>query len=529
MENIEFQIVEHLKSQQAALQLALEEQAQANIKLQTVNQDLNAVNQDLKAANQYLEEQLAWFHKQLFGKKSERISSSNSEQLEFEGFQLISKSPEKTHSIPAHQRTVQKRGGQDAIQLDQNLPVQTIVLDLPSEEKICKETHQPLQKIGEEVSHKLAYTPGSYYIKKYIRPKYAHPKQPEQGIAAAPMPESILTRSLADDSFLAGIIVQKFANHMPLYRVAEQLARDGIQISQKLLSQWVIRCGIALKPLYEAMLKKILQSGNVFIDETPVKLQAKEKCSTAYMWVIVGGMESNPSYRVYHFCNNRRHENAEKLLQGYEKVLHSDKYNAYQKLADEKKIIWCPCYSHIRRKFIEGDGSDPIFSAWVLRKIRYLFMLERVAWARSEEERLKIRQEKEAPIIDELVQKIKTRLIEGKVLPKSKFREALCYVMGLSPYLKNYTLHAFARLDNNPAERAVRPLAIGRKNWLFFGSVNGGEAGAVLLSLVQTCRGLEINPYIYLEDVFRRIMSYPASRLEELLPDRWLAARKSVT
>ena len=154
-------------------------------------------------------------------------------------------------------------------------------------------------------------------------------------------------------------------------------------------------------------------------------------------------------------------------------------------------------------------------------------MLEKVAWARSPEERLKIRQEKQVPIIDELTAKIKERLIDKKILPKSKFREALGYFCGLIPYLKNYTQHAFARLDNNVAERAVRPLAIGRKNWLFFGSEDGGEAAAMLLSLVQTCRGPGINPREYLEDVFRRLMGHNSQKLEELLPDRWLEIKIS--
>jgi len=154
-------------------------------------------------------------------------------------------------------------------------------------------------------------------------------------------------------------------------------------------------------------------------------------------------------------------------------------------------------------------------------------MFERIAWARSPEERLKIRQEKEAPIIDELTQKIKDRLVKGNLLPKSKFREALGYFCGLIPYLKNYTKHPFARMDNNVAERAIRPLTIGRKNWLFFGSEDGGEAGAILLSFVQTCRGLGINLREYLEDIFRRLMGPSAKKLEELLPDRWLLARNT--
>jgi len=152
-------------------------------------------------------------------------------------------------------------------------------------------------------------------------------------------------------------------------------------------------------------------------------------------------------------------------------------------------------------------------------------MLERVAWARTPEERLKIRKEKEVPIIDELIHKIKSRLVNGTILPKSKLKEAIGYFCSLIPYLKNYTEDAFARLDNNVAERAIRPLAIGRKNWLFFGSPDGGEAGAILFSLVQTCRGLGINPREYLEDVMRKIMSHNSKKLYELLPDHWLSSR----
>ncbi len=181
---------------------------------------------------------------------------------------------------------------------------------------------------------------------------------------------------------------------------------------------------------------------------------------------------------------------------------------------------------HTRRKFFEAEVGDLIFREWVLRKIKYLFMLEKVAWKRSPEERLEIRLEKEIPIIDELIAKIKGKLTDGRILPKSKLREAIGYFCGLIPHLKNYTKSPWARLDNNVAERAIRPLAIGRKNWLFFGSVEGGEAGGVILSLVQTCRGLGINPMEYLEDVMRRLMGHNAQKLHELLPDQWRKDRE---
>jgi transposase len=387
-----------------------------------------------------LEEQLAWFKRQIFGKRSERVVGHlNQQQLMLEGFE----NPEA-------------------------------------------------------------------------------PKE-EMGILTAELPESLLPKCRADESLLAEIITKKFADHLPLYRIAEIMERERIKISRKLLSQWVIRTGIALRPLYLEMLKHVLASDNIFIDESPVKLWEKVKCKEGCMWVVIGGNEANPPYRIYDFRENRCHDNVLDILKDYRGILHSDKYGAYQRLAEKKIIIWSPCWSHIRRKFFEAEAGDPVFRQWVLRKIRYLFMLERVAWARSPEERKRIRQEKETPIIDELIKEVKAKLGDNKILPKSKLREAIGYFCGLIPYLKNYTQHAYARLDNNVAERAVRPLTIGRKNWLFFGSPDGAEAGSILLSLVQTCRGLNINPREYLEDVMRRLMSYPAQKLNELLPDKWLA------
>ena len=213
------------------------------------------------------------------------------------------------------------------------------------------------------------------------------------------------------------------------------------------------------------------------------------------------------------------------MLKDYHGVLHSDKYGAYEALAQKKELIWCPCWVHIRRKFIEAESGDLVFRDWVLRKIRYLFMFEKIAWARSEEERLRIRREKEIPIIDELVTAIENKLVHGEILPKSKFKEALGYFCGLIPYLKNYTRHAFAKMDNNVAERAVRPLAIGRKNWLFVGNKEGGESAGIIFSLIQTCRAINVNPREYLENVMRRINNHPFNRLYELLPDYWQKLR----
>lgn len=505
--------------------------AAANITIESLQVQL--VERDQKVMEQsaeilYLKEQNDWLLRQIFGKKSERVVDANQEQLKFDGFESASQQKTETQTIPAHERKKRTSTGEDAIKLPDDLPVETTVIDIPEEEKICKETGMSLQKIGEEVSHKLAHRPASYFLKRIVRPKYAHPSQEEKGVITAPMPDSLLPKCRADESLLAEIITRKFVDHLPLYRIAEALSRDSIIISRRLLSQWVVAVGAALRPLYHAMKEKILQSDRLHIDESPVDIFDSPKVTQGYMWVLVGGVGADPPYRLYDFYENRKHAHAEEILCSYSGIVHSDKYGAYEAYIRKNGNVWAPCWAHIRRKFFEAEAGDSALRTWVLEQIQQLFAIEETVWTLPPLERVQLRQAQAVPIIDALIDRIKNRLTEGIVLPKSKFKEALGYFCSLIPYLKNYTKHASARLDNNPAERAIRPLAIGRKNWLFFGSVESGEAGATLLSLVQTCRALNINPRTYLEDVCRRIMGHRANKLHELLPDEWLKAQAAL-
>jgi transposase len=482
---------------------------------------LNACEQEIL----YLKEQNAWLLRQIFGKKSERVVDANPEQLKLDGFENISSEKGKTHTIPAHERRTKTRTGEDTIRLPDDLPVETIVIDLPEEEKICKETGLPLQKIGEEVSHKLAHRPGSFFLKRIVRPKYAHPTREEKGVVVASMPDTLLPKCRADDSLIAEIATRKFVDHLPLYRIAENFAREGIKISRRLLSQWVVAAGLALYPLYQAMKQKILAGDRLHIDESPVDLFDSPKMTSGYMWVLVGGAGKDPPYRFYQFYPDRKHIHAEEILNGYKGIIHSDKYGAYESYIRIHGNVWVPCWSHIRRKFFEAEMGDPALRTWVLEQIKQLFEIEETAWNLPPIERLQLRQTQAVPIIDEMIKRVKHRLTHGIILPKSKFKAALGYFCSLIPHVKNYTQHASARLDNNPAERAIRPLAIGRKNWLFLGSEESGKATATLLSLVQTCRALNINPRMYLEDVFRRIMGHSSRRVYELLPDEWLKSQ----
>ena len=478
--------------------------------------------QNLINENNYLKETLEWFKKQLFGKKSEKIIEESDKQLFFYFIEELEKPKEQLQTISSY---ISKKNEplHDKIVLPSDLPFETTVIDIPEEEKTDPITKEALVKIGEEKSHKLAIKPAVIFIKEIIRPKYALPNN--EGIKIAPMPDSIIPKCRADESLLAEILTKKYADHLPLYRIQEEFSRSKIIVPRKLMSNWVMKIGHALMPLYEEMKKRILESKNVFIDETPIKMKDSPKTRQAYMWILTGGKVKDPYYRIFDFRLNRNHEHAKDLLLNYTGTVHSDKYGAYQHLAEKKQFTWQPCFSHIRRKFLEA-ATDPPFTNMVLRKIRYLFLFEKIAWQRSIEERLRIRKEKEEPIIDKLIYELKDKLHNGKLYPKSNLAIAVKYFCSLIPYLKNYIYDPWAHLDNNVAERAIRPLAIGRKNWLFVGNEKAGKAAAVIISLTQTCRALNINPKEYFEDIFRRFMGHNYAKLYQLLPDEWALSYK---
>lgn len=321
-----------------------------------------------------LQEQLEWLKKQIFGKKSEKIVQSSDCQLTLFDLKSLESEVVKVEKVAGFTRK-KKVSGTTSIQFPEDLPVERTIYDLTEEEKICSITNQPLIKIGEEISQKLAFKPGSYFIKEIIRPKYKAPKGGNEAISIASLPDSLIPRCKADETLLADILVKKFSDHLPLYRQVEIFNRENIHISRQVLSNWVVKCGQILKPLYNELMKAVLKDRNIFIDEVPVDMlvPGKGKTHKAYMWVMVGGKTANPALRIYNFKINRSYKNAVELLSNFEDgVVHSDKYGGYETLANNKKFIWCPCWVHIRRKFIEAEGGDLKFTQFVLRKIKYL-------------------------------------------------------------------------------------------------------------------------------------------------------------
>ncbi|MBM3192259.1 MAG: IS66 family transposase [Chlamydiae bacterium] len=498
--------------------------ADSTISLEEEISLLRRVNQNLEATVLSLQEQLNWFKKQLFGKKSERFIADDN-QLYFPGLELPpSIEPvEKTIDVPAHKKKQGNSASSNGITFPEDLPIEEVILDLPEDQRIDPVTGNPLVYIGEEVSQKLGKKAASYFIKKIIRKKYAVMGRPEEGIFTPSLPDSVIPRCAVDESIIADVLAKKFCDHLPLYRQVEMMQRDGVKISRQTLSSYVLEAGKALTPLYDLLEAEILSSGNIFIDETPIDMLAPGtgKVEQGYMVALIGGKSLDPPTRIYKFFTSRKYEGFEKLLSGYKGVFHSDKYGAYEQEAKKDGVIWVPCWAHIRRKFVEAEG-DPTFQQEMLIFIEKLFSIEEEIKDLEPGERVCIRKTRALPIIDKLLQKVQDRANKG-VLPKSKLARAIGYVQGLTPYLKNYIEYPYARLDNNVAERALKLVVIGRKNWLFVGNEGGGKAAAIVYSLAQTCRALKINPYKYFEDVLRRLQAHPYNRLSELLPGNWKA------
>lgn len=493
------------------------------------NEELKEEVSRLKAELARLNEQLAWLQRQIFGQKSERFCDPPGQTDMLPGLVLeepTEPEPEQVE-VPTHTRRKRRRNGECTLQFPDSLEREQRVIDVPEAERTLPDG-RPMVRAGEDRSLKLAYRPDQYLLIEFIRPKYVDPDDPSLGVVQEPMPGTLIEGSKFDTSFMAHVIEEKFAFHMPLYRIQEKLAGHDIGVTRQALSQLVRACGERILPLFRLMIAELLLQRYLFTDDTPVKLQAKGKCREARVWIYVGARANAPPYHVYQFSEDRGHRHPLDFLKEYEGVIHADAFAAYEKLhADpQRQIQWAACWAHARRKFENAQSGNDELRTWVLRHMRYLFMYERVAWARDEVERMQIRSEREAPIVEEIFRRLRQEIASGTLLPRSKLAEAIGYMLGREENFKLYLTDPNVRMDNNTAERGLRKLTIGRKNWMFVGSPRAGESMAALLSLVQTCRAMDIRPQEYLQDIFDRLLDHPAKDLADLLPDRWKAARE---
>ena len=350
-----------------------------------------------------------------------------------------------------------------------------------------------------------------------------------------PRPVQGIARCLAAPGLLAHVIVSKFVEHLPLYRLERQFSRQGVPLSRQTLCDWLARSAELLTPLCQLMIRQVLRSRVIQTDDTPVPVQddSRDRTRQGRVWLYHG--DEDHDYLIYQYSPNREQHWPQTFLKEYTGFVQADAYAGYDRLFATNKIQEVACWAHARRKFFEAQQTDPERALYVLGVIRQLYAVEKRArqekerlalpWAEYWALRLQLRQEQCVPILTTLCQWLKEQ--QRQVLPKSPIGEAITYALNQWYALLRYTTQGFLEIDNNAAERGLRPIAVGRKNYLFFGSDVGGQTAAVLYSFTQTCQHLGVEPWRYLRDVLERLPAYSTERLEELLPDRWAAAQRA--
>jgi hypothetical protein len=491
---------------------------------------LSIENRKLTERNEELSRQIQNLQIMLFGPSSEKqpIVEENSKQLFFDfegakGFTLDTetdtKSEKSTTTSSSKGNGKKKKGGNQFI-LPEDLEVEEITLDIPEDEKSDPITGENFSQIDVEVSEKVVRVKASYKMIRILRPVYG---AGVSGVIKADLPESVAGFSKIDESVWAESAVRRVCDHSPFNRQVQILARDGINLTRQSLNKTFLNNTAALRSLYLLLKQFILTCAAIHLDETTVKMQVpgKKQLGTAYLWVLCGsppGHKGEPLVWM-HFETNRRHENAEKIIEGYDKIVHSDAYEAYEKLADEGLFTWAICWVHARRYFIKATVND--FQKEVIKKFTTIMHVDNSADDINDNDRIKYRQKHVAPLVDELIEYLEENYLTSKVMISESLSKACAYFLKRKKYFKNFLNHAEAEMDNNAAERSIRPLKVGNKNWLFIGSPSGGEACAIMTSLLQSARNMGLNPQEYLENVLRRIPYTKKEDLQDLLPHRW--------
>jgi transposase len=420
-----------------------------------------------------------------------------------------------------------QRKGHGRRPLPQSLERQRVVYDLEDGKRQCPQCQQELQRIGEEVSERLEYVPASLVVIQEACQKYACAKGCTVVTAAKPM--APIDKGVPGPGLLAQVAVSKYGDHLPLHRQEEIFRRQGVELTRQTMCDWMRDCAELASPLYELMKQRVLGSKAVQTDDTPVPVLDPQwpRTRLGRIWTYVG--DDQHPYTVYDYTPSRSRDGPEAFLKPFRGFLQADAYSGYDHLYQEpgRGVVEVACWAHVRRKFFEAQSSDLMRSMVMLAYIRLLYEVERDARNRQldPEARRTLRQEKAQPILGDVRAYLERE--QPRVLPKSPEGEAIAYTLSNWKALTRYSDDGDLQIDNNGAERSLRGVAVGRKNWMFYGSDQGGRTAAVLTSLIATAKRLALDPFAYLRDLFERISSHPQSRLAELLPDQWKAGHQS--
>ena len=391
----------------------------------------------------------------------------------------------------------------------------------------CPHCGGALRRIGEEVTETLDYVPGRFKVIRHIREKLSC--RACDTVVAAPAPDHAIARGRAGAGLLAHILVSKYDDHLPLYRQAEIFAREGVGLETSTLSGWVGATAAALNPLVEALTTEVMVSDTLHVDDTPVPVLAPGtgKTKTGRLWTYVRDERpfagARPPAALFFYSADRKGEHPQRHLKGFRGVIHADGYAGFNELFVGNRITEAACWAHVRRKFFDVDAatSSPVAKA-ALERISELYKVEKTIVGLPPDVRQRERQERSKPIAEALAAWTETTL--RRLSRKSELAKAFRYMRSRWKALLRCFDDGRLALDNNPAERALRCVAIGRKNYLFAGSNAGGHRAAAIYSLIETAKLNGVNPQHYLADVLARIADHPARHIAGLLPWNWTPA-----
>jgi transposase len=484
-----------------------------------VYDELLEEHQQLKLVVTDLQQQLSQLQKIIFGSRQERFvpSDVNPSQLSLD----IEADATASCSVVDAKKITYTRANVSIAQkplvhpgrmkLPEHLRREEIIIQPQVNIADCK-------KMGEEITEVLEWEPGELFVKKYVRPKYAMPDN--AGVVIGELPSRPLEKAMAGPGLLAQIVIDKYVDHLPLYRQMQRFERGGLKLSYSTLTDWVGSTCRLITPLYEALKAEVLKTSYLHADETPLKVMDKDKkgqTHRGYFWVYQNSIEK---LVFFDYQESRGREGPSGILEHFQGYLQTDGYSAYELFDKKEGITLVNCMAHARRMFNEALQNDEARASYAMEQIQQLYAVERDAKEQglSFAETKLLRKQKSVPILESLGSWMKAQYMD--VAPKSAIGKALAYSIERWSRLSLYTQDGMLNIDNNPVENSIRPVAVGRKNYLFAGSHEAAQRSAMLYSLLGTCKMHGIEPYAWLRDVLQNIADHPINKISELLPHR---------
>lgn len=478
--------------------------------LKSSNQKLESSNQKLESSNQHKDLIIANLNRMLFGAKKERFIAPDVTQLvvpfeEFASQEALSDITPVKEKITYEREKPTKHAGRN--KLPESLPVVEEIIEPAG-------LTPDMVKMGEEITEILEYTPAQFFKRRIIRPKYVNKRTQE--IKIAELPSRPIEKCLAGNSVLTQILVSKYVDHQPLYRQQQIFKRADIEIAPSTIDSWVAQSGNLLVPLYERMVEFVKNQRYLQADETTIKVLDKDKkgeTHLGYLWVYHSVLSK---MCIFDYQKGRGTEAPRQILTGYRGALQTDGYKVYDHYCLNPEIKHLACWAHARRYFEKALAQDQKRASYVLQEIQKLYAIERKTAAVTPQERHAIRLEQALPIINELGQWLHRE--RNAVLPKSLMGKAIEYCTKLWTSLITYLENGEYHIDNNAIENKIRPVAIGRKNYLFAGSHNGAQRAAMFYTFFACCKLNNVNPEKWLTKVLDVIADYPCNKLQDLFP-----------